>query len=148
MAMSEGLVDAMADRGIAWSLTLATAEKHVGPLATQDGPVGAYVRGRLDHVRRLLARASQRGVPLIAGTDEIGVGALAREAESLSRLGLTNTQAIAAISTSARGWLGFPPPEAGEPADVVTFATDPREDLSSLARPASVLFAGDLVPLA
>jgi len=148
MALSEDLVDAMADRGIAWSLTLATAEKHVGPLAAQDGPVGAYIRGRLDHVQRLLARAAERGVPLIAGTDEIGVGALAREAESLSRFGLTNTQAIAAISTSARASLGFPPPEAGEPADVVTFATDPREDLSTLAGPAAVLFAGDLVPLA
>jgi len=114
----------------------------------QEGPVGAYIRGRLDHVRRLLARAAERGVPLIAGTDEIGVGALAREAESLSRFGLTNTQAIAAISTSPRAWLGFPLAEAGQPADVVTFATDPRENLSSLARPAAVLFAGDLVQLA
>ena len=65
-----------------------------------------------------------------------------------ARFGLANSQAIAAISTSARAWLGFPPPQIGEPADAVTFATDPREDLSSLARPAAVLFAGDLVPLA
>ena len=54
MAMTERCSGPMADRGIAWSLTLATAEKHVGPLAAQDGPVGAYIRGRLDHVRGLL----------------------------------------------------------------------------------------------
>jgi hypothetical protein len=37
---------------------------------------------------------------------------------------------------------------AGAPANVVTFATDPGVDLSSLVRRAAVLFAGTLVPLA
>lgn len=145
MVLSESLVAEMADRGIAWSLTLSTAEKHIGPLAKQDTPVGAYIRGRLDHVRGLLPLAVARGVPLLAGADEIGMGVVSREVACLTGFGLTGAQALAAASTSARAWLGFPAPRTGEPADLVTFAADPRHDVSVLDRPAAIVFDGVLV---
>jgi imidazolonepropionase-like amidohydrolase len=145
MALTPDLVAQMADRGLAWTCTLATAVKHVGALAEAPTPVGAYLRAQLDRVRELLPLAAARGVPLLAGTDEIPMGALALKLQRMTEYGLTPTQALAAGSTAARAWLGFPLVAPDGPADLVTFAVDPRVDLDELTRPAAVLFAGRLV---
>ncbi|MDH4064441.1 MAG: amidohydrolase family protein [Acidobacteriota bacterium] len=142
MALTPDRVARMADRGIAWTSTLATAFKHVGALAEQASPVGAYIRAQFDRLRELFPRAVALGVPVLAGTDEIPMGALARELSLLVSLGLTPAQAIAAGSTRARAWLGFPEPIVGGSADLATFDADPRLDLDVLARPAAVVFDG------
>lgn len=144
MALSHDLVRAMADRGIAWVTTLATAHKHVGALARRQDAVGNYVRAHLDRVRELLPAAASLGVPVLCGTDEIAMGAVGREIEWLVQYGLTPAQAIGAGATTARAWLAFPSARAGEPADVVTFDADPRADLAVLARPAAIVFDGAL----
>lgn len=145
MVLTRDLVEAMADRRIAWTCTLATAERHVGALAAQPSPMGAYLRGQLDRIRELLPLAVERGVPVITGTDEIGMGALATELSALTRFGLTASQALAAGSTAARSWLSFPLVADGRVADLVTYDADPRLDLRVLGRPAAVVFAGRLV---
>ena len=48
MALTRDLVEQMAERRIAWTLTLATAYKHVGGLAEQQSPVGSYLRSQFD----------------------------------------------------------------------------------------------------
>lgn len=141
-ALTSDLVAAMADRGIAWTTTFATAYKHVGPLATQQTPVGAYIRGQFDRLRELLPRALDRGVPILAGTDEVPGAALVRELEYLPQFGLTPTHAIAAGSTAARAWLHFAPVEVGRTADLVLYDADPRADLAVLDRPSAVVFDG------
>lgn len=142
MALTPDLVAAMADRSIAWTTTFATAYKHVGPLAAQQSPVGAYLRGQFDRLRDLLPRAVVLGVPILAGTDEVPGAALVRELEYLPPFGLTTTQALAAGSTAARAWLGFPTVEVGGVADLVLYDTDPRVDPAALDRPSAVVFDG------
>jgi imidazolonepropionase-like amidohydrolase len=86
--------------------------------------------------------AAQLGVPILTGTDEAPHGALAREVAQLCRFGLPVSTALAAASTTARAYLGLPGLEQGAPADLVTFDTDPRENLEALAKPAAVLLGG------
>lgn len=142
MQLNGELLKQMARRGIAWSLTLGTALKHVGPIAARDNPAGEYVRAELARVRDLLPLAASLGVPLLAGTDELPHGALAQEIAILQRYGLTPRQAIAAASTTAREFLRLPGFASDAPADLVLFDTDPRHDLSVLARPSAVVFGG------
>lgn len=145
MRLSGELLEQMAARNIAWSLTLGTALMHVGPLAAQEGPVGQYIRSELARTRELLPLAAMLGVPLLAGTDELPQGAIAREVAHLHEYGLTPAQAIAAASTGARAFLGFPAFTPGAPADLVLFDADPRRDLAALGRPRAILFAGRLL---
>ena len=42
MALCSDVIAEMADRGIAWTCTLATALEHVGALCEQPTPVGAH----------------------------------------------------------------------------------------------------------
>lgn len=142
MVLDEELLVEMAQRGTAWSLTLATAMRHVGPLVDLPDPIGPYIRGALNHMRELLPRAVDLGVPLLAGTDELPAGAIAEEVAMLHRFGLTPAQALAAVSTGARAYLRLPTIEVGKLADVVTFVSDPREDVRVLAHPAAVLAGG------
>jgi imidazolonepropionase-like amidohydrolase len=142
MQLDDALLEEMARRGIAWSLTLATALRHVGSLAALDTPVGRYIRGELARVRQLLPRAATLGVPLLAGTDELPHGAIVEEVSQLRAFGLAPVQALAAASTGARAFLGLPGLRAGSPGDVVTYAADPRDDPAALTRPATIVFAG------
>jgi imidazolonepropionase-like amidohydrolase len=145
MQLNGELLEAMAQRGIAWTLTMATALKHVGSLATLDNPIGAMVRSQLARVRELLPLAASLGVPLLAGTDELPHGAIAQEVAILHEFGLSACDAIAAASTAARAFLGWPQLAAGAPADLVTFTSDPRANLAALAQPAAVVFNGGRV---
>lgn len=142
MQLNGELLEVMARHRIAWSLTLGTALKHVGPIAEQAGPIGAYIRAELARVRELLPLAASLGVPLLAGTDELPHGRLAQEIAILHQYGLTPRQALAAASTSARDFLGLPAVAPGIPVDLVTFESDPRSALAALARPSAVLFGG------
>lgn len=145
MQLNRALVETMAQHKIAWTLTLATALKHVGPLAALDNPIGAAIRAELARVGELLALAASLGVPLMAGTDELAHGALAEEVMALHNFGLTPSQAIAVASTSARTYLGLPAFTTGAPADLVTFMADPRLNLAALAQPAAILFNGQKI---
>jgi imidazolonepropionase-like amidohydrolase len=142
MVLTPDLVAAMADRGIAWTTTFATAYKHLGALVDQQTPVGGYIRGKLDALRELLPRALALGVPVLAGTDEVPGAALVRELEYLPRFGLTTAETLAVGSTSARAWLGFPAADVGGVADLVLYDADPRADLTVLDRPSAVVLDG------
>lgn len=141
-ALTRDLAREMADRGTAWTPTLATALKHVGALAAEPSPVGAYIRSQFDRLRDVLPYAASVGVPVLAGTDEMPMGALWRELIALTEFGLTPAQALSAGSGAARSWLGFPLPDEALALTFVTFDRDPLTDLLALASPAAVVFNG------
>jgi imidazolonepropionase-like amidohydrolase len=136
------LLAEMADRGIAWTPTLATVAGVTEQMAKMNGPIGAVAREALVRLHETIPLAAQLGVPILTGTDEAPHGALAREVAQLCRFGLPVSTALAAASTTARAYLGLPGLEQGAPADLVTFDTDPRENLEALAKPAAVLLGG------
>jgi imidazolonepropionase-like amidohydrolase len=138
----EEAVREMAARGVAWTPTLTTVLHHIEPIADQVPPA----RAMLDLQRIMLPLAAELGVTLLAGTDEQPHGSVAAEAAALVRYGVPARTAIAATTTTARDFLGLPGLTAGAPADLVTFAADPRDDIAALAGPAAILAAGQRVP--
>ncbi|HWI72800.1 MAG TPA: amidohydrolase family protein [Baekduia sp.] len=121
------LVDEMAARGTLWCPTVATIERHIAPLRDVAPPVAAC----FERWARTLPLAVARGVPVLAGSDELGPAGVAAEAEALVRIGgLTPAQATHAATAVPRRVLGLPA-DAGE---AVTFDGDPTKDIMSLAR--------------
>jgi imidazolonepropionase-like amidohydrolase len=129
----------MAKRGTAWCPTLTVSAHYAGLAVRGGGPIGETARANLNHLRRIIPLASQLGVTILAGTDEMPHGQLAAEIATLASYGLPVRAALAAASTQARSYLGLPSLHAGAPAEVVLFATDPRENLNALAHPTAVV---------
>jgi imidazolonepropionase-like amidohydrolase len=142
MRLNGEMLEQMAARNMAWSLTMSTALIHVGAFVEQGGPIGDYIGGVLNQCRELLPLAARLGVPLLAGTDELPQGAIATEIQELVRFGLTPRQALAAGSTGSRAFLGFASLGNGSPADLVTYTSDPRSDLTVLRQPTAIVFDG------
>jgi imidazolonepropionase-like amidohydrolase len=140
--LDEELLEQLARRGGAWTPTLWTVVGAIEPLASSQLPVAGMVREVLARLHEIIPLAERMGVNVLAGSDEAPHGALAREVARLHEFGLSTRAAIAAASTAARAYLGLPGFVAGAPADLVTFAADPRERLDILARPAAVVFDG------
>jgi len=128
----------MAERGVAWTPTLTTVLGHIEPVADFVPPA----RELLELQRRTLPLAAELGVTLLAGTDEEPHGSVAAEVAALIRFGVPAPAAIAAATTGAREFLGLPGLGDGAPADLVTFARDPRADPYALAEPAAVVAGG------
>jgi imidazolonepropionase-like amidohydrolase len=129
--MVESDLDALAARGGAWTPTL-------GALFAGDDPDRERWRQeQRERLGALLPLAVRRGVTVMTGSDVIGT--VPGEVALLTELGLAPAEALAAATTAARRYLGFPDLRPGRPADVVTYAHDPRDDPAVLARPAAVL---------
>ena len=133
-SLEEADILALAGRGGAWTPTLCAT---LGGRLSDDSPERTEARERL---RYLLPIAVERGVVVMTGSDVAGT--IAQEVAWLAELGLTPSAALAAASTSARRFLGWADFADGEPADVVTYDDDPRDDPAVLARPAAVVARG------
>jgi imidazolonepropionase-like amidohydrolase len=136
-ALDEAGLESLAARGGAWTPTLCAT---TGP---RDGDTPARQRAGLElreRLRYLLPKAAECGLTIMTGTDV--VGSIPREVALLAELGLPPRAALAAASTSARQFLGFPGLHDGEPADLVTYGSDPRDDPAVLGQPAAVFMAG------
>jgi imidazolonepropionase-like amidohydrolase len=127
----------LAARGAAWTVTLG-ASVGTRPLADPDRE--RRRQERRERVAHLLGRAVELGVTVLAGSDS--VGSIPGEVALLTELGLAPEAALAAVSTVARRFLGFPPLAEGQPADLVSYDDDPREDPAVLARPVAVVLRG------
>ena len=147
-AVTAELLEEMAARGTAWTPTVSTIAGYLQQMETAGGSPAAYARWQRARWQELLPLAVELGVPVLAGTDELGAGAIGREVGWLIRLGLGPDAALAAASTVPRAYLGFPELRAGAPADIVTFEEDPRRSPQSLAHPAAVLLGGRLAAAA
>lgn len=145
-ALDEALLRGMAERGIGWTPTLAafratrrSAERR-GQQALAD-----WLGGCFEALRPLLPLARRLGVPVLAGTDILPPGAVAREVAALQAAGLAPAEALAAASSAARAFLGEPDLEEGAPADLVLYAADPRADPEVLNQPSLIVLGGKVI---
>jgi imidazolonepropionase-like amidohydrolase len=136
-ALGEADVAALAARGTAWTPTLcATIEAR-----PDDDPARrTQVLERRQRLSHLLPLAASSGVTIMTGTDV--VGSIPREVALLTEMGLAPQAALAAASTAARRFLEFGGLEDGEPADLVTYHGDPRDDPAVLSHPAAIFMRG------
>ncbi|MET0237668.1 MAG: amidohydrolase family protein [Kibdelosporangium sp.] len=143
-------VATMASSGAALVPTLINIETFP-ELAAQASKYPAYAAHMLRlhaGVRDTVRMAIEAGVSVYAGTDAgggIAHGRLVDEIEALHSAGMTRTQALAAGSWAARGWLGYSSFEDGSAADVIAYESDPRADLGVLRSPARIILRGRIV---
>ncbi|HZP26583.1 MAG TPA: amidohydrolase family protein [Dehalococcoidia bacterium] len=135
----EDHLKAMAERGIAFvpTLTILPQLPDVMPSLGLGGTELALMLSAVERHPQMAARAAEAGVLVLAGTDA-GMGPhgmVAGEIELLARAGLPLETALAGGSWAARRYLGLPGIEEGAPADLVAYADDPRDRLSTLSRP-------------
>jgi imidazolonepropionase-like amidohydrolase len=136
-ALDEAGIESLAARGGAWTPTLCAT------IGQGGSETPARQRARLElreRLRYLLPRAAECGLTIMTGTDV--VGSIPGEVALLAELGLPPRAALAAASTSARQFLGFTSLHEGEPADLVTYGSDPRDDPAVLSQPAAIFVAG------
>jgi imidazolonepropionase-like amidohydrolase len=127
----------LAERGGTWTPTLCAA---IGREPGNDPEREKRRQDYRDRLRHLLPAAAEHGVTIMTGTDV--VGAIPREVALLAELGLPPSAALAAASTAARRYLGFPSLDDTELVDLVSYDDDPRDDPAVLARPAAVFLRG------
>ena len=132
--LDERAIQEMADRGTAWTPTVAALGALLDAPDLTPGRRRRLREGRA-RVAELLPLAARLGVPVLAGTDV--TGSIPREVALLAQLGLEPGAALAAASTWPRQFLG-----AAATADLVTYQHDPRQDPGQLAHPAAVVAGG------
>jgi imidazolonepropionase-like amidohydrolase len=146
------LLDTMARQGTALVPTmLATARiPEVLARSSLPEPVRSWLAAGWERHPGLVRAAYEAGVTVLAGSDSTGGqrtphGRVAQEIRWLARAGVPAEAALGGGSWTARRWLGLPGLEEGAPADVVAYATDPRQDLAALQEPVRVILRGRIV---
>lgn len=139
----------MASKGIALTPTavgMLGVPDLMANLGAPDDEV-AWWAGVVERFPATIREAHEAGVRILAGTDA-GMGPhgeIRHEIAYLRAAGMPADAALAAGSWDARDYLGFPNIEIEAPADLVAYATDPREDLDALADPALMVLDGRVV---
>jgi imidazolonepropionase-like amidohydrolase len=136
-AIDESALRLMARTGAAWTPTLCAVLGLPGTATEAARRRAAEYRRRL---HELLPLAHRLGVPILAGTDTAGT--IAREIALLAEHGLEPSAALQAATTTGYRFLGEPFDQAGQPATLVTYEDDPREDLAVLSSPRAVIIEG------
>jgi imidazolonepropionase-like amidohydrolase len=136
-AIDESALRLMARTGAAWTPTLCAVLRLPGTAPETARQRAAEYRRRL---HELLPLAHRLGVPILAGTDTAGT--IAREIALLAEHGLEPSAALQAATTTGYRFLGEPFDQAGQPATLVTYRDDPREDLAVLSAPRAVIIDG------
>lgn len=141
--LAEEDLDLLGRRGGMWVPTLSRVEALIGGLG-ESSTGGKLLGTGLDNVRRLLPLAAEAGVLVLAGTDLAGAPSdVVAEAMKLAEYGLSNRQALEAVSMSAFAATGhaadFRP---GSVADAVLFSEDPQQNLDALRYPSQVIRSG------
>lgn len=150
----------MARRGTALVPTLINIE-HFPDIARRAEKYPAYaahMRRLHDGLARRVGAAIEAGVPIYAGTDAGGLvqhGRIVDEILALHRVGMSRSAALGAASWQARAWLGLPGVVTsgtgvadrvdGAPADLIGYASDPRQDLETLRHPVRIVLRGAVV---
>ena len=136
-ALDESTLRLMAQAGTAWTPTLCAVLAAPGTASDATRRRAAEYRERLGG---LLPLAHRLGVPVLTGTDIAGT--VAREVVLLAEHGLPPAAALAAATTTGYRFLGEPFDQPGQPATLVTYQHDPREDLAVLSSPSAVVIDG------
>jgi imidazolonepropionase-like amidohydrolase len=103
-------------------------------------------------MKKVVGALHAAGVPLVAGTDAMGVplvvpgASLHRELQLLIECGLTPYEALRAATVSPAAFLGkadeFGTVTAGKRADLLLVDEDPLHDLAHVKRPTGVMVRG------
>ena len=128
-------VRALGRRAGAWTPTLGAIPEIASPGRPPDAGQPRRQGELAGRLRHMLPLALDAGVTVLTGSDV--VGSVWREVALLAELGLSPEQALAAASTRAQQYL-----ECADDGSLVTYATDPRDDPSTLANPAAVVIRG------
>ena len=148
--LTDETVAAMVEHGTALVPTLINIETFPG-IAAGAGKYPRYAEHMRDlhrRVRTTVSTAIEAGIPVYAGTDAgggIAHGRLVDEIIALHEAGMSREQALAAGSWQARSWLGWSGIQESSAADVLAFATDPREDLATLREPTRLILRGRVI---
>jgi len=146
--LTPALVRELADHGASWTPTFSTMTHHLDPLATRTDLLGEIVRQVYQQWEAALPLAEKLGVPVLAGSDEMGHGAILREIVELQRFGLSVESALTAASSTPRSFFDLPALQTGSCADFVTYQDDPRQNLDLINSPVVVMAEGRLVNVA
>jgi imidazolonepropionase-like amidohydrolase len=130
----------MADQGTAWTPTVWTMMKNIGPALAVPG-IGDYILGKVQQMQANLMLAAELGVPLLFGTDEAPHGSPYFEASVLREFGLSAEQVLQAASVTARRYLRLPI-DLESSGSFVLYYEDPRQKLQTLAHPAAIVIDG------
>jgi imidazolonepropionase-like amidohydrolase len=135
--LDESALRLMAGTGAAWTPTLCAALRIPD---TAPEAVRQRVETYRERLRDLLPLAHRLGVPILTGTDT--AGSVVREISLLAQHGLEPAAALRAATTAGYRFLNERYDEAGQLTTLVTYDTDPREDLAALSAPAAVVIDG------
>ena len=145
-------VEQMAAAGVALVPTVGQTDKFPEFAEAGRERFPAYAASMEElHARRraTLMSAHEAGVALYVGSDGGGRarhGDLTSEVLAMAAMGLPADYVLGAASWRAREWLGWNATlDEGAPADLVVYDTDPRTDLTVLARPTVVVLRGRVV---
>jgi imidazolonepropionase-like amidohydrolase len=152
MHLATELLDTMARQGTALVPTMLAFASLPERLAADPPPepIRSWAAAGWARHPGLVRAAYEAGVMVLAGTDSLGgedspYGQVAQEIRWLARAGVPAEAALAGGSWIPRRWLGLPGLEEGAPADLVAYATDPRQDLGVLDEPSRVILRGRIV---
>jgi len=143
--LDEALLEEVANKGIAWTPTLAEAPSLASMAESFNKPeVAAWIKKCMDRLKesKLLQKAVEMNVTILAGTDMIAPGSIPDEIMALHEFGLDTTSAIAAATSAARAYLDQPSLDEGGPADFVLYDEDPRVNLEVIRRPNLIVAGG------
>jgi imidazolonepropionase-like amidohydrolase len=146
--LDEALLKEAANKGIAWTPTLAEAPSFVSMAESLNKPeIAAWIKQCMDRLKesKLLQKALKMNVTILAGTDMIAPGSIPDEIMALHEFGLDTTFAIAAATSAARAFLNQPSLDEGGPADFVLYNEDPRVNLEVMRRPKLIVVGGQKI---
>ena len=137
------LLTYMAAHDVAWTPTAGTVLGGVAQLeAAGIDTLLALARPHVEQLRESIPRAEALGVTVLAGTDMLGHGNLADEVAALCDFGMSGAAALAAASSAPRAYFGLPALADGQPAELVTYDDDPRDNPAVLRSPVAIVHAG------
>lgn len=144
--LTETDLKALAARGGAWVPTIGN-QKHWVDALGPDSSGGRLFRAGLKRIAENLPLAEELGLTVLAGSDlAIPHGQIATEARLLAEYGLTDKAATIATSSAAFEYVGRDNSlRPGGTADVVFFADNPYQDVTTLDRPTLIIHRGNLV---
>ncbi|SHJ18537.1 Imidazolonepropionase [Tessaracoccus bendigoensis DSM 12906] len=148
--MTDEVIEEMVRRGTALvptMINLARFPMYAAPAKDKYPTYFTHMTDLYERRKATIGKAVEAGVQVYSGTDAGTVvphGQIRSEIEELAEVG-GNGFALGAASWRARGWLGADVLTTGASADLIVLDADPREDLTALYRPASLVLRGRVV---
>lgn len=148
--LTDDTIELMVEHGTVLVPTLVNIIENFPGIADAAKRYPTYAAHMRDlHARGVpqIAAAREAGVPIYAGSDAgtmIAHGRVADEVEALKGIGMSPTDALGAACWDARRWLGRPGLDEGAPADLLCYASDPRQGPGALNRPDLVILRGKI----